>query len=192
MTIMTTQQAENFLARHDADARIFTRMTKTALSDLLAARYRAEGTILVTGGPVSKDELINALLGRDYPVDKLNEAIHASYHLTGRGGSSACEYCHPHDGGRCDCSPKALEALTARMAAEAAEAAEAAPQGFKVSYVHMRGYRVSRTFPDRGAAQAFIDANAMVCSLPGVKLEPIAEAPPAGSDSDRPYSNQAR
>jgi len=42
---------------------------------------------------------------------------------------------------------------------------------WKVSYIHLRGYRVSRTFTSRKAAQEFIDVNAMVCPLPGVKLE---------------------
>lgn len=41
---------------------------------------------------------------------------------------------------------------------------------YKVSYIHLKGYRVSRTFDTREAAQEFIGANAMVCPLPGVEL----------------------
>ena len=41
---------------------------------------------------------------------------------------------------------------------------------FKVSYIHSRGYRVSRTFSTREEAQEFIDVNAMICPLPGVRL----------------------
>jgi hypothetical protein len=40
---------------------------------------------------------------------------------------------------------------------------------FKVSYIHMRGYRVSRIFDTREAAQEFINANAMVFPLPGCR-----------------------
>lgn len=50
---------------------------------------------------------------------------------------------------------------------------------FKVSYIHLQGYRVSRTFDTREAAQEFIDVNAMIQPLPGVRLEempqPVAE-----------------
>lgn len=50
-------------------------------------------------------------------------------------------------------------------------------QPYKVSYVHMRQYRVSRRFDSREAAQEFIDINAAVCPLPGVRLEgPMFEA----------------
>src|SRR5690348_9392341 len=41
---------------------------------------------------------------------------------------------------------------------------------FKVSYIHMQNYRVSRRFETREAAQEFIDVNAMVYPLPGVEL----------------------
>jgi hypothetical protein len=45
---------------------------------------------------------------------------------------------------------------------------------YKVSYIHLRGYRVSRIFDTREAAQEFIDVNAMVCPLPGVRLETVS------------------
>jgi hypothetical protein len=114
--LMTPEIAAEYLARHDQDARTLTRKTKRELTGLRTARLRAQNVIVISGGPWSKDELVNDLLERDYPIDRLNEAIHVSYHHDGDGGggSSACEYCHPHDGGRCDCSPKALEALEAR------------------------------------------------------------------------------
>lgn len=119
MTLMTTAQAEDYLYRHDTRARSLTRMTKTKLLELRRERNDAAGIIRWgQGGAWSKDELVNELLAEEYPTDKLNQAIHAKYHVTGQGGSSACEYCHPHGGGRCDCSPKALEAELARRAAE--------------------------------------------------------------------------
>lgn len=122
MTLMTTAQAEDYLYRHDTEARRLTRMTKTALRELRDQRDQAAGITrwgpVIGGGAWSKDELVNHLLAEEFPVDQLNEAIHGKYHVTGRGGSSACEYCHPHDGGRCDCSPRALEILAARRALE--------------------------------------------------------------------------
>jgi hypothetical protein len=44
---------------------------------------------------------------------------------------------------------------------------------YKVSYIHSQDYRVSRTFPTREAAQEFIDVNALICPLPGVRLEVV-------------------
>lgn len=44
---------------------------------------------------------------------------------------------------------------------------------FKVSYIHLKGYRVSRVFNTREEAQGFIDVNAMVFPLPGVELTEI-------------------
>ena len=41
---------------------------------------------------------------------------------------------------------------------------------WRVSYFHSAGYRVSRPFDSRADAQEFIDNNAMVYPLPGVKL----------------------
>lgn len=45
---------------------------------------------------------------------------------------------------------------------------------WKVSYIHTytsgAPYRVSRTFTSHESAQEFIDVNAAVCPLPGVKL----------------------
>ena len=41
---------------------------------------------------------------------------------------------------------------------------------WKVSYIHLKGYRVSRTYDTKEAAQEFISVNAMVCALPGVRL----------------------
>ena len=50
------------------------------------------------------------------------------------------------------------------------------PQPYKVSYLHLRGYRVSRTFASREDAQQFIDNNALIWPLPGVELIPVTEA----------------
>ncbi len=47
-------------------------------------------------------------------------------------------------------------------------AASTASTPTKVSYFHLKGYRVSRVFDSREAAQQFVDVNAMVFPLPGV------------------------
>lgn len=39
---------------------------------------------------------------------------------------------------------------------------------FEVSYLHMRQYRVSRSFSTVAEAEEFIMVNAMVCALPGL------------------------
>jgi hypothetical protein len=39
---------------------------------------------------------------------------------------------------------------------------------FIVSYIHMRQYRVSRSFDSYEAAEYFIDCNALVYPLPGL------------------------
>jgi hypothetical protein len=41
---------------------------------------------------------------------------------------------------------------------------------YYVSYIHLAGYRVRRSFPTLAKAQEFIDVNAMVQPLPGVRL----------------------
>jgi hypothetical protein len=135
--LMTTQQAAEFIRDHDRAARQLNGKTKKALTALRDTRLRAAGIISI-GGPYSKDELINDLLERDYPIGTVNEAIHVAYHSANESWS-ACEYCHPHGGSRCDCSPLALKALEAR---------QAAPADFNVL-----GY-VTRTLPPGQAPQS--------------------------------------
>ena len=94
MTLMTADQAREFRAAHDERARVLTRMTRAALRDLRATRFRNEGIIWISGGPSSKDELVRDLLERDYPIDTLNETIHVLYHKPGENWS-ACEHCGP-------------------------------------------------------------------------------------------------
>ena len=49
---------------------------------------------------------------------------------------------------------------------------------FKVSYLHGRGYRVSRPFGSIESAQEFIHVNALVCALPGVLLIAVGSTNP--------------
>jgi hypothetical protein len=41
---------------------------------------------------------------------------------------------------------------------------------YYANYIHLRGYRVSRSFTSAKARQEFIDVNAMVSPLPGLRL----------------------
>jgi hypothetical protein len=103
-SLMTAEQARAYRAAHDQAARELTRMSKRALLALQAVRDRAAGWTRHGSPQMSKHELVCELLDREYPVTKINEAGHVMYHKAGIGGSSACEWCHPHGGGRCDCS----------------------------------------------------------------------------------------
>jgi hypothetical protein len=134
---MTVDQARNLRFCHDTQVRTLSRMSRAALKNLLDVRDRAAG-FTRSGGPSSKDELVRELVEQDYPLGRLNEAIHVLHHQQGEVWS-ACEHCHV----------------------------------YKVSYLHSAGYRVSRTFDTRAAAQEFIDNNALVYPLPSVRLEEL-------------------
>jgi hypothetical protein len=43
----------------------------------------------------------------------------------------------------------------------------------KVSYIHLKGYRVSRTYATMEEAQEFISVNAMVSPLPGLQVTEV-------------------
>jgi hypothetical protein len=52
---------------------------------------------------------------------------------------------------------------------------------FKVSYTHLRGYGVSRTFGTVDAALEFIHVNALVAPLPNVRLVVLGSTDPASA-----------
>lgn len=39
-----------------------------------------------------------------------------------------------------------------------------------VNWIHLKGYRVSRVFRTQEQAEEFIEANALVCPLPGLRF----------------------
>jgi hypothetical protein len=112
--LMTAEQARDFRIAHDQAARELTRMSKTSLLGLQAVRDRAAGFTRKGSPPMSKHELVCELLEHSFPVAKINEAGHVLYHKAGIGGSSACEWCHPHGGGRCDCTKAEIERAAGR------------------------------------------------------------------------------
>ncbi len=113
-TPMTAEQAREYRAAHDQAARELTRMSARALLGLQAVRDRAAGFTRRGGPKMTKHELVCELLERDFPVARINEAGHVLFHKAGIGGSSACEWCHPHGGGRCDCTEAERERAAGR------------------------------------------------------------------------------
>ena len=89
---MTPEQARQFRAARDYDARTLDRTSKTALAGLYRTTLRRHGIESVYGGPASKDELAAAILDLRYPLERLNLASHVLFHQPGEDWS-ACEHC---------------------------------------------------------------------------------------------------
>lgn len=100
---MTAEQARVFRAAYDDMVRRLDRMSLADLAELEASKLEETGAIRIMGGPQSRDELVNAIAAYWYPARRLNESVHVLQHGQGKGSSTACEWCHPHDGRRCDC-----------------------------------------------------------------------------------------
>ena len=103
-------QARTLREAHDGYVRRLSRMTVAALRNLYREELAGQGSQLLFGGPSGKDELISALTGLRYPLEKLNESIHVLYHRDGIV-NSACELCHDShdetgsgDATGCDCA----------------------------------------------------------------------------------------
>jgi hypothetical protein len=103
MATMTITEAQTFRAAHDAEVRKLSRKSRAELASIDAAELAARGMQRLYGGPHSKDELINEIIGFHYPLERLNETTHILYHKPGESWS-ACEWCHPHGGEHCDCA----------------------------------------------------------------------------------------
>lgn len=103
LVTMTADEARDFRQAHDTYARELSRLPKARLALRYGQQLASRGVVLLGGGPVGKDELISALMRERFPLDRLNESIHVLYHQDSDGWS-ACEHCHPHSGGTCDCA----------------------------------------------------------------------------------------
>lgn len=95
-------QARELREQHDAYVRGLWRKPRGTLAALCRREMAARGRQMLYGGPASKDELTSALAGLRFPLARLNEAIHVLHHDQ-ESSSSACRWCHPHQGGPCDC-----------------------------------------------------------------------------------------
>jgi len=100
---ITATEAREFRAAHDAEVSALSRKSRAELERIDAAELATRGQQRSHGGPQSKDELISEILSFRYPIDRLNETTHVLYHKPGESWS-ACEWCHPHGGGQCDCA----------------------------------------------------------------------------------------
>lgn len=70
------QEASNYRVKYDMRASQLRRMS---LAKLKAERDRT-GVEHILGGPKTKDDFITFLLGREYPIQNVNYAIHVSGH----------------------------------------------------------------------------------------------------------------
>lgn len=99
---MTPEQAAALRKGHDTDARRYSRMTRAALVVTYRTALRARAREILFGGPGTKSEYATAILDLRYPRERLHEAIHVLHHKPGENWS-ACQWCHPHGGVRCEC-----------------------------------------------------------------------------------------
>jgi hypothetical protein len=104
---MNETEARTLREAHNAYVKRLSRMSRYNLEHAYRADLADRGRQVISGGPVSKDDLIAALCDLHYPVAKLNEATHTLYHTPG-ATNSACELCHDDDGLHagylCECS----------------------------------------------------------------------------------------
>jgi hypothetical protein len=107
VTFPTAESALTYRQAHDTRVKALYRMTMPTLRGIEQAHLAEQGYRRVSGGPVSKDELVNAILATEYPVGLLNETTHVMHHKPGETWS-ACEFCHPHLGGTCECPRRAV------------------------------------------------------------------------------------
>ena len=91
--MMTTTEAKRFRIDHDTAARMLNRMSKAQLKTVFIRNMQERGMEMLYGGPVSKDELISAILAFEYPIAMLNEAIHVLYHDSAQCPNEVCDYC---------------------------------------------------------------------------------------------------
>jgi hypothetical protein len=99
---MTAREAVGLFLDRDAYIDRLARMSREHLIRVLESVLASQGIQRIYGSPGTRDELISDIMSIRFPSAKLNEAIHVQYHAPGLS-SSACQWCHPHSGGDCDC-----------------------------------------------------------------------------------------
>lgn len=90
--MMTHAEAKAFAGYMNDDVRKLSRLRKTDLQEIRRAELLAEGVVWESGGPRTKDDLVNDILNRRYPLARVNEATHVLYHAPSARWS-ACEHC---------------------------------------------------------------------------------------------------
>lgn len=89
---MTRDQAAALRGAWDADARLLSRKPRHELAAIHRSELAARGGQILTGGPVSKSELLTAILNLRFPPERQHEAIHTLHHQPGENWS-ACQWC---------------------------------------------------------------------------------------------------
>jgi hypothetical protein len=102
---MNETEARTLRAAADAYVRRMNAKSRAVLAQTYRDDMAELGRVTVFGGPVTRDELLSALVELHYPAAKQNEAIHVIGHQA--RGWSACNHCHDddgtHDGHLCQC-----------------------------------------------------------------------------------------
>ena len=90
--VVNETQARTIREAHDGYVRSIYRKPKATLAQMYRSELADRGTYSLYGGPVSKDELISALVELCYPLAKMNESVHVLYHRDGIT-NDVCEWC---------------------------------------------------------------------------------------------------
>ena len=91
---MDTFQAVEIRDQYNKDLKRLNRATMPTLRDTYAAQLKQRGIETVYGGPVTREEHMNAILNERYPRAQMDEVTHVLYHKPGENWS-ACEHCNP-------------------------------------------------------------------------------------------------
>jgi hypothetical protein len=91
-TFPTADIALSYRKAHDTWVKKLWSLSMQALREIDRQQLAGQGSERLMGGPVTKDELVSAIVEREYPLTKLNEAIHAAHHGPDESWP-ACGFC---------------------------------------------------------------------------------------------------
>jgi hypothetical protein len=89
---MNETQARTIREAHDYYVKSIYRKPKATLANMYRQELADRGRYSLFGGPMSKDELISALVELRYPLAAMNLSVHVLYHVDGII-NDACEQC---------------------------------------------------------------------------------------------------
>jgi hypothetical protein len=90
---MNETQARTIREAHDGYVKSIYRKPKATLATMYRQELADRGMYSLFGGPMSKDELMSALVELRYPLAAMNESVHVLYHVDGIT-NDACEQCN--------------------------------------------------------------------------------------------------
>lgn len=97
---MNETQARTLIEARSGYTQTISRKTANVLRIMFREDQAERGMQTLFGGPVTKQELISALVELHYPLTKLNEATHVLYH-SAEFPNEACPWCDPHPCPQC-------------------------------------------------------------------------------------------